>query len=74
MLGRLVLCTDGLWNYAESAKDVASITPDGAPASVARSLVEWANAQGGQDNVTVVVIDVGSSVGDDHAQQKGPAR
>ncbi len=72
--GRLVLCSDGLWNYAPSAADVASIAPQGPPSSTALSLVEWANGQGGHDNVTVVVIDVGPSDGDVHAQRRGPAR
>ena len=72
--GRLVLCTDGLWNYADSATRLASIMPPGSPCSAARSLVAWANAQGGQDNVTVVVLDVGPPDDVGHAQQKGPAR
>ena len=72
--GRLVLCTDGLWNYADSATRLASVMPRGSTGSVARSLVAWANAQGGQDNVTVVVLDVGPPDDVGHAQQKGPAR
>ena len=72
--GRLVLCSDGLWNYAESATHLASVIPEGTPSSVSRDLVGWANAQGGQDNVTVVVLDVGPPDDIGHAQQKGPAR
>lgn len=71
--GRIVLCSDGLWNYADSADAIASVTPAGAPAPVARSLVDWANARGGQDNVTVVVLDVGPSDRTD-TRQRGPAR
>ena len=72
--GRLVLCSDGLWNYASGAVDLAAVMPEGDAPSVARALVEWANAQGGQDNVTVVILDVGSPVDRGHAQQRGPAR
>ena len=72
--GRLVLCSDGLWNYADGAADLASVMPEGDAPAVARALVEWANAQGGQDNVTVVILDVGSPVDGGHAQQRGPAR
>lgn len=72
--GRLVLCSDGLWNYAHSAADLAAVMPEGDAPSVARALVEWANAQGGQDNVTVVILDVGIPVDPGHAQQRGPAR
>ena len=65
--GRLVLCSDGLWNYAETAADVAAAAQaadgDGDPLTVAKRLVDFANQQGGHDNITVLVIDV-----------KGPAQ
>lgn len=72
--GRLVLCSDGLWNYADGAADLASVLPAGDALTVAGALVEWANAQGGHDNVTVVILDVGHPVDGGHAQQRGPAR
>ncbi len=60
--GRLVLCTDGLWNYAPSADELAALIdalPDGAaPAAVARSLADMANDRGGHDNITVAVVDI----------------
>jgi PPM family protein phosphatase len=60
--GRLVLCTDGLWNYASSADELAGLVAQlpkaSAPVAVARALTEFALAKGGRDNVTVVVIDV----------------
>ena len=60
--GRLVLCTDGLWNYAPSAAELARLIgalPDGAaPAAVARALADTANERGGHDNITVAVIDI----------------
>lgn len=56
--GRLVLCSDGLWNYAQSATEVAAVADDGDPLTIARRLVNWANEQGGQDNITVVVIEM----------------
>jgi serine/threonine protein phosphatase PrpC len=56
---RLVLCSDGLWNYAPEADDVARLVraapPEGGAQGIARYLVEYALAQGGQDNVTVAV-------------------
>jgi protein phosphatase len=50
---RLVLCSDGLTKHVapEEIGAAAGATPERA----ARSLVELANARGGQDNVTVVV-------------------
>ena len=57
--GWLVVCTDGLWNYASEATAVQDlvrglVAEDPAPPHVAAGLVAWANAQGGHDNVTVV--------------------
>jgi len=60
--GRLVLCTDGLWNYAPSADELGRLIdalPDGAaPAAVARSLADTANERGGHDNITVAIVDI----------------
>jgi PPM family protein phosphatase len=60
--GRLLLCTDGLWNYAPTADELAGLIgalPDGAaPAAVARALADTANERGGHDNITVAVIDI----------------
>ncbi len=55
---RLLLCTDGLVN--EVGKDqIAPLLADAQDgASVADALVELAVSNGGQDNVSVVVIDV----------------
>jgi serine/threonine protein phosphatase PrpC len=58
--GRLVLCTDGLWNHLDGASDLSELiaTSDGTPLTVARRLVSTALARGGHDNVTVAVADV----------------
>lgn len=60
--GRLLLCTDGLWNYmptiAELMELMATLPGDASPLSVARALTDVALAQGGDDNITVAVIDV----------------
>jgi len=60
--GRLVLCTDGLWNYAPDAGELARLVEDlpagAAPAAVARALTDTANDRGGHDNITVAVVDI----------------
>ena len=60
--GRLLVCSDGLWNYASGADDLArrigELPAGAAPAVVARSLVDLALAAGGRDNITVAVVDV----------------
>jgi PPM family protein phosphatase len=63
--GRLVLCTDGLWNYAADPEELGRVlegVPEGAaPVAVARALVDMANDRGGHDNITVAVIDIDPS-------------
>jgi len=57
--GVVVVCTDGLWNYAEAAEDLAEVVPlDAAvrPLHSARVLVGHALDGGGHDNVTVAVV------------------
>jgi PPM family protein phosphatase len=62
--GWLVLCSDGLWNYApeieELAKLVLRFADDAAALEIARYLVSFANEKGGHDNVTAALLRVGS--------------
>ncbi|HJZ61322.1 MAG TPA: PP2C family serine/threonine-protein phosphatase [Miltoncostaeaceae bacterium] len=60
--GRLLLCSDGLWNHLPDPVAIEGLL-DGLPATAsavaaARALADAALAAGGQDNITVVVIDV----------------
>jgi PPM family protein phosphatase len=55
---RLVLCSDGLTNCLDDAA-IAALLGDGRDAQAAAlRLIERANAAGGPDNITVVVVDV----------------
>ncbi|CAM5703386.1 PP2C family serine/threonine-protein phosphatase [Streptomyces purpurascens] len=57
--GVVVVCTDGLWNYAEAAEELARVLPlDAAahPLHSARVLVGHALDGGGHDNVTVALV------------------
>jgi serine/threonine protein phosphatase PrpC len=56
--GMLALCSDGLWNYAESAEEVARLIPPGAPdaATICRAMIDFANARGGMDNISVALL------------------
>ncbi|MFI2423368.1 protein phosphatase 2C domain-containing protein [Streptomyces sp. NPDC018955] len=57
--GVVVVCTDGLWNYAESADEMAGAVPADAavrPLHAARVLVGHALDGGGHDNVTVALV------------------
>ena len=60
--GRLVLCTDGLWNYVPGPAELAQLV-DGVGAgaratAVAHALADIALSRGGHDNITVAVVDV----------------
>ena len=58
--GWLLVCSDGLWNYASEPTALAARLADamqggGSATEIAARLVKWANAQGGKDNVTVAL-------------------
>ncbi len=58
--GRLLLVSDGLWNYTlEPAHLVAAMGEQPVERlELARRLVTYANDAGGSDNITVVVVDL----------------
>lgn len=64
--GLLLACSDGLWNYASEAVDMQAVVdelggPELSPSQLAESLEQWANAQGGRDNITVAVARLGTA-------------
>ena len=60
--GRLVLCSDGLSRYLPGAVGTSTLATmvfaAESPGEAARGLTRFALDSGGQDNVTVVVVDV----------------
>jgi serine/threonine protein phosphatase PrpC len=69
--GRLLLVSDGLWNYTLEPADLVAAMGDLGPSGplsgeaqpaehvdLARRLVKFANDAGGSDNITVVVVDL----------------
>ncbi len=63
--GQLVLCSDGLWNYASSVSEFyqAMHHPPGTEAlAIVRQGVEFALRCGGQDNITIALIELESDV------------
>jgi serine/threonine protein phosphatase PrpC len=62
--GWLLVCSDGLWNYCSEAAPLADLVRQtaadhgGEPKATASALVDWANAQGGQDNITVALARI----------------
>jgi serine/threonine protein phosphatase PrpC len=70
--GDLVLvCSDGLWNYAPTDQAIGGLVSAALPApggdiplaTVCEHLVDWANEQGGADNICVTLAPV-PDVGD----------
>ena len=63
--GWLLVCSDGLWNYCSEAEALAdlvrvtAVTAAGDPLAISSALVDWANAQGGHDNITVALARLG---------------
>ena len=54
--GWLIVCSDGLWNYASDPASLANLVssePASTPIHLADRLVAWANERGGHDNITV---------------------
>jgi PPM family protein phosphatase len=64
--GYLLLCSDGLWNYAESIINMENLVitlvnqnSRSDAVIVARGLVEFARQKGGHDNISIAVLDFG---------------
>ncbi|MFJ3879608.1 PP2C family protein-serine/threonine phosphatase [Streptomyces sp. NPDC090077] len=73
--GVVVVCTDGLWNYAESAREMAQVLPADAadrPLHSAQVLVGHALDGGGHDNITVAVVPFAGPAQDPAEAPAGP--
>jgi len=64
--GAVLLCSDGLWNYAADAISIAAAVPDAhaEPLAAARRLTEIALTGGGHDNITTVLLPIPSIHGE----------
>jgi serine/threonine protein phosphatase PrpC len=55
---RLILCSDGLSSMIEERALAEVLSEEGDPQAAAERLVDAANQAGGEDNITVVLLDV----------------
>jgi protein phosphatase len=55
---RLLICSDGLHGEVDDESIRAALTMNGQPEAAAQVLVDRAKANGGRDNITVVIVDV----------------
>ncbi len=75
--GWLLVCSDGLWNYASALEEMATLLRElrsdagTDPLPLAEALVDWANTAGGHDNITVALARCGPSL---RLQQEGAPR
>ncbi len=73
--GWLLVCSDGLWNYASEPAAIAEkVRAAGSsdPAAIALSLVEFANGCGGQDNITATLARLEPVTPSDGVQNVAP--
>lgn len=71
--GWVLVCSDGLWNYAsEPAALQARVEAVGStdPAVVALALVDWANSEGGHDNITAALARLGKNASDTDVRER----
>lgn len=57
---KLVLCSDGLTRHVRSQEIAALAVETNDPDDIAGQLIQMANARGGEDNISVIVIVVGT--------------
>ncbi len=55
---RILLCSDGLHGYVEESAIYQEVSSQPSPDTVTRNLIDMANANGGPDNITAIVVDV----------------
>ena len=52
----LFVCSDGLWNEVDDAEIETALRAQSSPQAVCDELVEAANAAGGEDNISVLLV------------------
>lgn len=55
---RVVLCSDGLWNQVSDTEILDAVTSASTPSEACTRLIALANAQGGPDNISVVLVQL----------------
>lgn len=54
--GHLIICSDGLWGLVSDEEIAETVSSSDSPQQACDELVEAANAAGGPDNISVIVI------------------
>ncbi|MCC6801467.1 MAG: Stp1/IreP family PP2C-type Ser/Thr phosphatase [Anaerolineae bacterium] len=66
---RIVLCSDGLTRHVKSTEIATIIMEDDDLEVASQALIDLANARGGEDNVSVIVIAVDGEESDDDTRE-----
>jgi PPM family protein phosphatase len=56
----LLLCSDGLWEMVRDEDLRKALSEMGSPQKICDTLIDMANANGGEDNITAVVVHISS--------------
>ncbi len=54
----LLLCSDGLWEMVRQQDLLSMLSEQSSPQKICETLIDMANANGGEDNITAVVVHV----------------
>ncbi len=54
----LLLCSDGLWEMVHRDDLLRELSAQSSPQKICETLIDLANANGGEDNITAVVVQV----------------
>ena len=54
----LLLCSDGLWEMVRSEDLLKELSEKTSPQKICDTLIDLANANGGEDNITAVVVHI----------------
>lgn len=54
----LLLCSDGLWEMVRQQDLLKMLSEQSSPQKICETLIDMANANGGEDNITAVVVQV----------------
>jgi PPM family protein phosphatase len=71
---RLIICSDGLSSMVDEQTLAGIMSGERDPQAAAERLIEEANEAGGEDNITVVLIDVGDNSADQAASSARAVR
>ena len=56
----LLLCSDGLWEMVRQQDLLKVLSEESSPQKICETLIDMANANGGEENITAVVAHVGA--------------